>query len=140
MLQVATNLREHFASISNVESYLYEWYFHFMLQLNEVYQVGGDSLGMWEEHGQTFYEVRIKYINFKSIKLESSTSQRQPKVAYKIDSRVGGNLMPSKIFNVYLQRQQKNCCMQQKQLSNSKTIQFNHRTIRCLFSLITTQR
>ena len=57
-----------------------------------------------EDQDWSFDVVRITYVSLNSIKsvlftkLESSTSQRQTKITYKIDSRAEGNLMPFKIF------------------------------------------
>ena len=63
-----------------------------------------------EDHNQSFDVARIKYINLDSIKwllftqLESSTSQRQTNITYKIYSRADGNLMPFKIFKSIFQK------------------------------------
>ena len=72
--------------------------------LDEVHQGSKTSLETPEEHDQSFDAVRVKYINLDCIKsvlltkLESSTSQRQTKVTYKIDYGADDNLMPFKIF------------------------------------------
>ena len=56
---------------------------------------------MLEDQDLSFDMVRVKYINLNSLtflpftKLESSTSQGQTKVTYKIDSETDGNLFNS---------------------------------------------
>ena len=60
---------------------------------NEMYHEGETSMEMQEEHDQSSHAARIKYINLSNNKsvlftnLEPSTSQKQTKITYKIDSR-----------------------------------------------------
>ena len=67
-------------------------------------QEGETSLGVLEDKNWRFDIVRVNYLNLDSIKsvlftkLESSTSQRQNKMTYKIDFWADGNLMPFRIF------------------------------------------
>ena len=96
--------------------------------LNEVHQEDETSLGMPEEHNQSFDAERVKYINFNSAKsilfakLESRASQRQTKVTYEIDSGADGNIMPFKYSNVCFQRQWYNLYVQQNNLVIQKQI------------------
>ena len=80
--------------------------------MNKLHHEGETSQGMTEEHDWSFDAVRIKYINLDNIKsvlfteLQSSTSQRQTKTTYRMNSGMDSSLIPSKYSNLYFQGQQ----------------------------------
>ena len=78
--------------------------------LNELHQEGETNLEVLKDQDWSLKAVRVKYITLKSVKsvlftkLEFSTSQRQTKTTYKMDSGVVGKLIPVKIFKSILSK------------------------------------
>ena len=70
----------------------------------DVEQQVGETSMVKGEHAKSFDTIGVKFINCDSVKpiiftkLQSTKSQRQTKIAYKIGSEAGGNLMPFRIF------------------------------------------
>ena len=77
---------------------------------NKVHEEGETSPQVPEDQDWSFDVAQVNYINLDNVKsvlftkLESSTSQRQTKMTYKIESGADGNLMPFKINQKYLKK------------------------------------
>ena len=72
--------------------------------INNIGQEGYMHVVEPGKQARSFDTVRVKYINPASIKmiiftkLESSTTQRQTCIVYKVDTRANGNLIQLNIF------------------------------------------